>query len=220
MGIRAQRILEEFPEIPQDHIYMGFRKDNIATDILFDDAMHNILNSKAKYPILMRRPWNQEATGMLAVNNYDEFLKLVEVISSSYSTMKDDNKNPSIVALVGPSGSGKTTLMNLFDTDIIEKDIRKYGKNLAFAADILREVGSFSDEAALAEGADIRVFSFNVLFNTSIKNPTPLERSGCLTNIMKYFEPDVIGLQEMNIHFRNQSRWISRYYLLHDYVLL
>ena len=24
MGIRAQRILEEFPEIPQDHIYMGF----------------------------------------------------------------------------------------------------------------------------------------------------------------------------------------------------
>ena len=52
MGIRAQRILDEFPEIPKDHIYMGFRKDNIATDILFDDAMHNILNSKAKYPHL------------------------------------------------------------------------------------------------------------------------------------------------------------------------
>ena len=32
MGIRAQRILEEFPEIPQDHIYMGFRKDKIHTD--------------------------------------------------------------------------------------------------------------------------------------------------------------------------------------------
>ena len=74
MGIRAQRIMEEFPEIPQDHIYMGARKDNIHTDILFDDAMHNILNSGAKYPILMRRPWNQEATGMLAVNTYDEFL--------------------------------------------------------------------------------------------------------------------------------------------------
>ena len=77
MGIRAQRIREEFPEIPADHIYMGSRKDKIHVDILFDDAMHNILNSPAKYPILMRRPWNEEATGMLAVNNYDEFLKLV-----------------------------------------------------------------------------------------------------------------------------------------------
>ena len=59
MGIRAQRIMEEFPEISADHIYMGARKDNIITDILFDDAMHNILNSNATYPILMRRPWNQ-----------------------------------------------------------------------------------------------------------------------------------------------------------------
>jgi guanylate kinase len=81
MGIRAQRIMEEFPEIPADHIYMGARKDNIHVDILFDDAMHNILNSPAKYPVLMRRPWNQEATGMLAVNNYDEFLKMVEIIA-------------------------------------------------------------------------------------------------------------------------------------------
>lgn len=115
MGIRAQRIMEEFPEIPADHIYMGFRKDNISTDILFDDAMHNILNSKAKYPILMRRPWNQEATGMLAVNNYDEFLNLVEAIADSYSVKEaavaDD---PKIVVLVGPSGSGKSKIATKF----------------------------------------------------------------------------------------------------------
>ena len=77
MGIRAQRIMEEFPEIPADHIYMGARKDNIHTDILFDDALHNILTSNAKYPVLMRRPWNEEATGMLAVNHYDEFLNIL-----------------------------------------------------------------------------------------------------------------------------------------------
>ena len=112
MGIRAQRILEEFPEIPQDHIYMGARKDKIHTDILFDDAMHNILNSSAKYPILMRRPWNREATGMLAVNNYDEFLKLVEVIAESYSVHSDVTvpTRSDIVVLVGPSGSGKSKL--------------------------------------------------------------------------------------------------------------
>jgi guanylate kinase len=112
MGIRAQRIMEEFPEIPADHIYMGARKDKIHVDILFDDAMHNVLNSSARYPILMRRPWNQGATGMLAVNNYDEFLKLVEVIAESYHMRPEvfSLEEPSIVVLVGPSGSGKSKI--------------------------------------------------------------------------------------------------------------
>ncbi len=112
MGIRARRIMEEFPEIPADHIYMGARKDNIHTDILFDDAMHNILKSNAKYPVLMRRPWNQEATGMLAVNHYDEFLKIVEIIAESYSAMPSAQSfnDPDIVVLVGPSSSGKSKI--------------------------------------------------------------------------------------------------------------
>ena len=112
MGIRAERILEEFPEIPQEHIYMGSRKDKINVDILFDDGMHNVFRSNAAYPILMRRPWNQNATGMLAVNTYDEFLKLVEVITKSYSSIPEtlSNDKPGIIVLVGPSGSGKTKI--------------------------------------------------------------------------------------------------------------
>ena len=124
MGIRAQRIMEEFPEIPADHIYMGSRKDKIQVDILFDDAMHNILNSSARYPILMRRPWNRDATGMLAVNNYDEFLKLVEVISESYTINKEASlTEPGIVVLVGPSGSGKSKIATkvLSQTDKFQK---------------------------------------------------------------------------------------------------
>ena len=112
MGIRAERILEEFPEIPAEHIYMGSRKDKINVDILFDDGMHNVFRSNAAYPILMRRPWNQNATGMLAVNTYDEFLKLVEVITKSYSSVPEtlSNDKPGIIVLVGPSGSGKTKI--------------------------------------------------------------------------------------------------------------
>jgi guanylate kinase len=110
MGIRAERIIEEFPEIPPEHIYMGSRKDKLNVDILFDDGAHNVFNSNAAYPILMRRPWNQSATGMLAVNNYDEFLKLVEVITTSYTHLDDDMEVPEIVVLVGPSGSGKTAV--------------------------------------------------------------------------------------------------------------
>jgi guanylate kinase len=124
MGIRAKRIMEEFPEIPSDHIYMGSRKDKIQVDILFDDAMHNILGSSARYPILMRRPWNRDATGMLAVNNYDEFLRLVEVISDSYSIGTDAAlTEPGIVVLVGPSGSGKSKIATkvLSQTDKFEK---------------------------------------------------------------------------------------------------
>ena len=120
MGIRAQRIMEEFPEIPADHIYMGARKDNIHTDLLFDDAMHNILASNAKYPVLMRRPWNQEATGMLAVNHYDEFLKIVEIIAEGYLTdhSESDPAESDIVVLVGPSGTGKSKLATrLLDGD-------------------------------------------------------------------------------------------------------
>lgn len=125
MGIRAQRIMEEFPEIPPDHIYMGSRKDKIQVDILFDDGMHNILNSSAKYPILMRRPWNREATGMLAVNTYDEFLKVVETIAESYSTTphRFSYEEPNVVVLVGPSGSGKSKIATrvLSATDQFEK---------------------------------------------------------------------------------------------------
>ncbi len=112
LTLRFQRILEEFPEIPQDHILLGARKDKIDVDILFDDGMHNVLRSNAAYPILMRRPWNWEATGVLAVNNYDEFLKLVEVISGSYSVKPEQFSltQPSIVVLVGPSGSGKNDI--------------------------------------------------------------------------------------------------------------
>ena len=112
MSIRAQRIMEEFPEIPQDHIYMGSRKDKIDVDILFDDGMHNVARSNATYPILLRKPWNQHATGVLAVNNYDEFLKLVEVISEGYAphVRASERSEPGIVVLVGPSGGGKTEI--------------------------------------------------------------------------------------------------------------
>lgn len=123
MGIRAKKLLKEFPEIPETNIYMGARKDKINVDILFDDGMHNVFRSNAAYPILMRRPWNQNATGMLAVNTYDEFLKLVEVIAKSYSNVEDHLEEPSIVILVGPSGSGKSSLAKeiLNTTDKFEK---------------------------------------------------------------------------------------------------
>jgi guanylate kinase len=64
----------------------------------------------------MRRPWNQDSTGMLAVNHYDEFLKIVELIAESYSvTSAATTPNKAdIVVLVGTSGSGKSKIANHF----------------------------------------------------------------------------------------------------------
>ena len=138
MSQRYQRILEVFPEIPRDHILIGSRKDKIDVDILFDDGLHNILNSTATYPILMRRPWNQEATGIMAVNNYDEFLKFVEIIANNYSA-KHETLSPDstgIVVLVGPSGSGKNDIARelLSQTDSFQKLI-SYSTNPSLASD-------------------------------------------------------------------------------------
>ena len=132
MSIRAQRIMEEFPEIHPDHIYMGSRKDKIDVDILFDDGMHNVVRSNAAYPILMRRPWNQDATGILAVNTYDEFLKLVEVISDSYSSQarRTIDDQPEIVVLVGPSGSGKTEIAKR-----LMKKSKRFEKLISYTTD-------------------------------------------------------------------------------------
>ena len=53
---------------------------------------------------------------MLAVNNYDEFLKLVEVIAESYSAIPhhEITEDPDIVVLVGPSCSGKSKIATRF----------------------------------------------------------------------------------------------------------
>ena len=49
---------------------------------------------------------------MLAVNTYDEFLKVVDVIAQSYAKQDEQPilSEPSIVVLVGPSGCGKSKL--------------------------------------------------------------------------------------------------------------
>ena len=62
---------------------------------------------------------------MLAVNNYDEFLKVVEIIADSYSpnAHRFSLDEPNVVVLVGPSGSGKSKIARkvLAQTDCFEK---------------------------------------------------------------------------------------------------
>ena len=110
MGFRAEQILREFPDFPQENIILGNAKKLVQFDIILDDAIHNILESPATYPVLMRKPWNWQMTGLLSVNNLSEFVLLVKQIMNAALHKKQEVKVPSVLALVGPSGSGKSRI--------------------------------------------------------------------------------------------------------------
>ncbi|MEG1595001.1 MAG: hypothetical protein RR364_01055 [Lachnospiraceae bacterium] len=131
MSIRAKRIMEEFPAIPKENIILGARKDIMDLDILFDDGSHNILKSRAKYPVLKRRPWNRELVGCLSVTNYPDFLKIVEVIRNSYNTISSETD---IICLVGPTGSGKNEIAKQLSL------ISKYKRPIVYTSRTQREV--------------------------------------------------------------------------------
>ncbi len=110
MGIRAAQILEAFPELPPENIILGNAKNLVQFDIILDDAIHNVLESPATYPVLMRKPWNWKMTGLLSVNNMSEFVLMVEQIINASMHRTHKIKVPSVLALVGPSGSGKSRI--------------------------------------------------------------------------------------------------------------
>ncbi len=110
MGIRAQQIVEAFPELPHENIILGNAKNLVHFDIILDDAIHNVLESPAAYPVLMRKPWNRKMTGLLSVNDMTEFVSLVKQIIRASQSKSGAITVPSVLALVGPSGSGKTEI--------------------------------------------------------------------------------------------------------------
>lgn len=110
MGIRAGQIVEAFPELPHENIILGNAKNLVHFDIILDDAIHNILETPATYPVLMRKPWNRKMTGLLSVNNMTEFVSLVKQIIRASHSKSGPIAVPSVLALVGPSGSGKTEI--------------------------------------------------------------------------------------------------------------
>ncbi|MCM1106380.1 MAG: guanylate kinase [Blautia sp.] len=108
MGIRARQILEAFPEFPPENIILGNAKNLVQFDITLDDAIHNVLETPATYPVLMRKPWNWKMTGLLSVNTLTEFYSMVKQIIHASQSKGGRITIPSVLALVGPSGSGKT----------------------------------------------------------------------------------------------------------------
>ncbi len=110
MGIRARQILDAFPELPPENIILGSAKNLVHFDIILDDAVHNVLETPATYPVMMRKPWNWKMTGLLSVNNMTEFVSLVRQIIRASQSKPLHIEIPCVLALVGPSGAGKSEI--------------------------------------------------------------------------------------------------------------
>ncbi len=118
MGVRARQIKETFPYLPDNRIILGAAKHLIQFDIILDDNACNVLESPASFPVLMRKPWNRNITGILSVNSMEEFLTLVEHILTEKKEPK--RCKGQIVALVGPSGSGKQQIAKILSENYSE----------------------------------------------------------------------------------------------------
>ena len=115
MGERIRRIQSLFPEFPLDHIIMGKRKDLFHADIMLDDGIHNLLESNCSLPVLFRHPWNQNASCICCVDDYADFLTLVDFMNGNKSNI---SRIPKILCIVGPSGSRKRDLAEALCNDL------------------------------------------------------------------------------------------------------
>lgn len=129
MGYRAKQIKETFPNIEDRQIILGAAKTLVKFDIVLDDGIHNLLDSPSDFKVLMRKPWNREMTGMLAVNNLKEFVVLVEQILNAPTEKNEKIKNPSVIALVGPSGCGKNEIADRLSLMSFVERITNYTTN-------------------------------------------------------------------------------------------
>lgn len=117
MGVRVGQIKKAFPDFPNENIIMGSQKHLVHFDITLDDANHNIFKSNSNFPVLFRKPWNQDATGVLSVNGYDDFLQLVHQIKLSMVESVHSLKHPAAQFL-------ETTMYGGYGYGTMEKDVR------------------------------------------------------------------------------------------------
>ena len=121
MGERIERLTSLYPDFPMENIIMGKRKEMIQADVMLDDGVHNLLSSGTSLPVLFRQPWNRNVSGICCVNNYDEFLSLINIMTGN---RKDLDRVPKVLCIVGPSGSNKHPLADALCKDPEFEQIR------------------------------------------------------------------------------------------------
>lgn len=108
---RSKSLMRHFPWVPTSNYILTSSKQVAYFDIFVDDAEHNLINNRSKYPIVKRERWNENLTGMLSYKTFDELWVLIQTICNSEGLKNvEPIKEPSVFAIVGPTGSGKNRL--------------------------------------------------------------------------------------------------------------
>lgn len=188
MSARAERLIRDFPEVPPENAIIGTRKDVISLDILLDDGAHNISNSCAAYPVLMRRPWNTHLSGLLSVNGYSDFLHFCRMVLHSFTEKTPDLSGGGIICLVGPTGSMKGGIARA----MMAKD-RRYIRPRSATSRPRRsgeaeDTYQFLTEEKFLEEKEAGKFMETTVYNgyhygTSMEEIQPIVESGCLAVI-------------------------------------
>ena len=155
VSVRIMRLRELFPEVPQENILIGTRKDVVAgLDVLLDDKAQNILDSSVKYPVLMRKPWNQEMSGVLAVNSYDEFLSFIDNILflRENPITKEGNK---VIALKKEFPDAVIAYVDRKRADMIHSLVERAVNGRLSAEETSKRILSFEQEKKNKSIADI-----------------------------------------------------------------
>lgn len=82
---KIDNIIENLPFIEEDRIIPISRKFLLAGDVMLDDAFHNLINTRCKYPVIFNWQWNETIPDEYSelkdrasrVNNWEEFYNLI-----------------------------------------------------------------------------------------------------------------------------------------------
>jgi len=111
VAYRGRQLKRFFPFVPKSNVFYGSVKERFIADFSLDDAPGHILaqfeSGAVKHPVVMRRPWNENLSGIMSVMNYDDYLMFLDMADSLSDAAK---VTPCVVALVGPAGSNKGKL--------------------------------------------------------------------------------------------------------------
>ena len=118
MTTRALYIINHFKGIHPRNIIITGRKDVVECDIMFDDSVNNLINSKAKVPVAVTSPWNNELIGFVRAEKPDDYIKIVDLVEQGYTKHdilkmqqpKYEGSKDCCIILQGPSAAGKTVI--------------------------------------------------------------------------------------------------------------
>lgn len=204
MSLRAVRIHELFPNFPLNRVIMGEQKELVHADIILDDRIRNIMSTNCRLPVLFRQPWNRQISGICSVNNYDDFLEIVNIMNGQRKVKKG---LPKIVCIAGAGGSGKHMVRDALCSKPGFEPVYPYttakiksGIGIPCSPSVFKEMadaGEFVEDTYYDhERYGSRLSEYEEILNRGSSPVSIMDMSGCVSVARKYPDQSIIVFVE------------------------